>query len=313
MSAFDGTGARRLTARDVFDTLYRQWAPDLAPRTERRYRHELTRWEKLSGNPPLAEITTQTYQQFRAASSQTGHAAGTTESTLRFLRQVMRCALAHGAINVLPDRGRARRIEAPQPHPPTIEELDKLLRHCGVARWPRMHVPCKVFWRSLIAIDLWTALRREDIFWRLRIEQIVFAENLILFRAKKSHVPHVFPLNEIIVRHIRAMIPTFAHPQSRLLFGPSRSPHLVQRELDRISDAACVRRVTPQSFRQAGVNMWTLADPRAGEIIHGCGIPRVLSHYLDRLQILRNAAGNVVVPAAMTEFEDGRRQGTLFD
>lgn len=313
MSAFDGTGARRLTARDVFDQFYRQWAPDLEPRTERRYRHELNRWEKLSGNPPLAEITTQTYQAFRSASSQKGHAAGTTESTLRFLRQVMRCALAHGAISILPDRGRPRRIDPPQPHPPTIEELDKLFQHCGVARWPKLHVPCKTFWRSWMAVALWTGLRREDVCWRLAIEHVIFAENLILFRAKKSKAPHPFPLNEIIVRHIRAMIPTFPHQGTRKLFGPSKSPHLIQRELDRIALAARVRRITPQNFRQASVNMWTIADPRAGEIIHGCGIPRVLAHYLDRLQILRNAAGNVVVPAAMTEFDDRRKQGTLFD
>lgn len=312
MSAFDGTGARRLTAREVYDSLYHQWAPDLAPRTERRYRHELTRWEALSGNPPLADINTATYQSFRSASSQVGHKAGTTESTLQFVRQLMRCAMAHGAISVMPDRGRPRRIEPPQPHPPTIDELDKMLRHCGVARWPKLHVPPKTFWRSLISVGIWTGLRREDLLWKLCLENINFAENLILFRSSKARVPHPFPLNDIVIRHIRAMIPTFSHKPGRLLFGPSRSPHLVQRELDRIANAACVRRITPQNFRQAAINMWTMADPRAGEVVHGVGIPRVLSHYLDRLQILRHAAGNVVVPLAMTEFDDGRRQGMLF-
>lgn len=312
MSAFDGTGARRLTARDCFNSLYQMWAVDLAPRTSRRYRHELNRWEALTDNPPLADVTTAVYQQFRAASSQAGHAAGTTESTLRFIRQLMRCAMAHGAVTVMPDRGRPRRIEAPQPHPPSVEELDKLFRACGVARWPRLHVPSKLFWRSWMAVALWTALRREDIFWRLQLQHINFSENVILFRSGKVKAPHPFPLCPVIVRHIRAMIPAFPVPQTRVLFGPSRSPHLIQRELDRIADAAEVRRVTPQSFRQAGINAWTLSDPRAGEIIHGCGIPRVLSHYLDRLQILRHAAENVVVPTAMCEFGDSKRQGILF-
>lgn len=313
MSAFDGSAARRLTARDVWDQWYRLWAPDLSPRTERRYRHELTRWERLSDNPPLAEISTRTYQEFRAASSQKGHSAGTTEGTLRFVRQIMRCAMAHGAIAVMPDRGRARKIQAPQPHPPSIEELDKLFRACGVARWPRLHVPPKTFWRSWMAVDLWTGLRREDSFWRLSLDHVSDPDDAILFRANKSKVPHPYPLNDIIRRHIRAMVPTFSHKPGRLIFGPSKSPHLIQRELDRIADAACVRRVTPQSFRQAAINIWTIADPRAGEIIHGCGIPRVLAHYLDRLQILRHAAGKVVVPVAMTEFDDNRRQGMLFE
>ena len=310
--SFDGTGALRLTARDVFHSLYKSWAPDIAPRTERRYRHELTRWEKLTQNPPLADITTRTYQEFRAASSQAGHAAGTTESTLQFVRQLMRCAMAHGAIAVMPDRGRPRRRMAPQPHPPSIAELDAVLRHCGVARWPKLHVPPKTFWRAVISVGLWTALRREDLFWRLSFQHVVFAENLILFRAHKSKAPHPFPINEVVVRHIRLMQPAFNASPTRAVFGPSKSPHLIQRELDRICEAARVRRITPQCLRQAGITAWTMADPRAGDIIHGSGIPRILSHYMDRLQILRHAAANVTVPAAMTEFDDGKRQGTLF-
>lgn len=310
--SFDGTGALRLTARDVFQTLYKQWAPDIAPRTERRYRHELNRWEKLSNNPPLADITTRHYQEFRAASSQAGHAPGTTESTLQFIRQLMRCAMAHGAIAVMPDRGRPRRRMAPQPHPPTVAEMDAVFRHCGVARWPKLHVPPKTFWRSMLAVGIWTALRREDLLWRLAFEHVVFAENVILFRASKSKAPHPFPINDVVVRHIKAMAPTFPYPPSRRIFAPSRSPHLVQRELDRICEAARVRRITPQCLRQFGITAWTMADPRAGDIIHGSGIPRILSHYMDRLQILRHAAEKVTVPAAMTEFDDGKRQKTLF-
>lgn len=309
--AFDGTAARRLTARQIYERFYTSWSPDLSARTERKYRHELNRWEKLSGDPPLADITTITYQEFRAASSACGQAAGTTETTLRLIRQLMRCAHAHGLVSVIPDRGRARRIHAPQPDPPSVEEIDALMRHTGVARWPKLHVPCKLFWRSWIAIAYWTALRREDLTWRLAFEHVRYDEDVILFRAKKTGRAHPFPMNQVVARHIRSMAPLHYAP-TRKVFGPSRSPHLIQRELDRIALAARVRRVTPKCFRQAGINAWTCADPRAGEIIHGCGIPRVLSHYLDRLQILKHAEPRVIIPATMADFEEGRRQGTLF-
>ena len=51
---FDGTGALRLTASKVYETLYQQWATDLSPRTARRYRYELERWSRLTGDPPIA-------------------------------------------------------------------------------------------------------------------------------------------------------------------------------------------------------------------------------------------------------------------
>lgn len=310
--AFDGTAARRLTARDVYEQYYRLWAPELAARTARRYRHELNRWEALAGDVPLTEVSTGVYQRFRAESSRRGHSASTTESTLRFLRSLIRCAHAFGLVAVIPDRGRARRVEPPHPNPPSVDEVDALMRHCGVATWPRLHVTPKTFWRSWMAVGFWTALRREDLTWNLKLEHCDLDAHMIVFTASKTKTPHPFPLNPIVERHIREMIPAFHVPKSRPLFGPSRSPHLMQRELDKIADAARIRRVTPKSFRQASINAWTMADPRAGEIIHGCGIPRVLSHYLDRLQLLRHAADNVVVPLAMTEFTDGHRQGTLF-
>ena len=95
------------------------------------------------------------------------------------------------------------------------------------------------------------------------------------------------------------------------MFGPSRSPHLVTREVAAICEAAHIRRLTPKCLRQYAVTAWSMADARAGELIHGVGVPRVLNHYLDRLAILRAVAEDVELPPTLL---DGpvRRQGELW-
>lgn len=308
---YDGTGARRLTASGVYETLYKSWATDLAPRTERRYRYEITRWTKLTGDPPITEITTATYQEFRSKSAQKGHAAESTESTLRFIRQILRCAKAHGAITVMPDRGRPRRIKAPEPHPPSLDELNRFIRALHVSQWPRTHVPPATFWRSFVCIDLWTGMRREDAFWRFAWEHV--RDDRIEFRAGKTGKSHAWPLTPLVERHLQMIRPTFQAPPGRLVFNPGKSTHSLQRELERICDAAEIRPLTIKSFRQAAVTLWSQANPRAGEILHGVGMPRVLQHYLDQFAILRSVADQVQMPSALEDPPENRRQGTLFD
>lgn len=310
-TAFDGTGARRITALTVLHDLYPKWAPDIAPRTVKRYRHELARWKRLTGDPPLGDISTETYQRFRNASADIGHAAASTESTLRIVRQMMRCALAYGVIRMLPDRGRPRRIPSPEPHPPSIEEVDAFIRHCHVARWPRLHVSPPTFWRAWAAVEIWTGLRRNDALWGLRWDHVRYQESAIHFRASKTGKSHAFPLVEPIVRQLRNLKPPYGTEGIALVFGPSRSPHLVTREVAAICEAAHIRRLTPKCLRQYAVTSWTMVDARAGELIHGVGIPRVLSHYLDRLAILRSVCEDIPLPSSLLTGPE-RRQGELF-
>lgn len=307
---FDGTGARRLTATNAYEKLYGTWATDLSPRTRKRYRYELERWSRLTGDPPIVEIDTGTFQAFRAASAELGHKPATTESTLRVIRAVLRCAMAHGAIRTMPDRGRPRRIAAPEPHPPSLDELDRFLRAVHVSRWPKTHVTPAVFWRCFVCIDLWTGLRREDAFWKLAWEHI--HEDRIEFRAGKTGKLHCWPMTPLVQRHLKLMRHTFKRPASTPIFNPGKSGHSLQRELERICDAAEIRPLTIKSFRQAAVTLWTAADSRAGEILHGVGMPRVMNHYLDKLAILRSAADAVKMPDALDDEPPDKRQGTLW-
>lgn len=307
---FDGTGARRLTAVVAYEKLYSKWATDLSPRTKKRYRYELERWSRLTGDPPIAEIGTSTFQEFRAASAEKGHKPATTESTLRVIRSVLRCAMAHGAIRTMPDRGRPRRIQAPEPHPPSNDELNRFLRSLQGSRWPKTHVPPSVFWRCFVCLDLWTGLRREDAFWKLAWEHV--HADRIEFRAGKTSKLHAWPMTPLVERHLRMMRPIFKVPKSTPIFNPGKSGHSLQRELERICDAAEIRRLTVKGFRQASVTIWSAADSRAGEIIHGVGMPAVMNHYLDKLAILKAAADAVQMPDALNDEPESRRQGMLF-
>jgi len=289
-----------MTMRELLHLYVTAWATEIKPSTSRRYRHDLTRWIKFVGNPSVEEITTATFQQFRAASAEAGEAPGTTETTLQTVRALMRCAYGHGIISKMPDRGKARRCPTPEPHPPSVEELDAFLAHVHVAKWPRrIHIPTAVWWTSLICLACFTGLRRADLLWRLAWSDIDLEGKAIRFRANKTGALHSFPITPVVERHLLAIRPQWAFEPSRLVFGPSKSPHIIYREMKRVCEAAGIRTLGLQQCRQYAVTQWSSASGEAGALVHGCGLERVLLHYLDRLTVLERVADQVKLPAAL--------------
>lgn len=286
------------TLRAVLPLYVAVWNPAISPRTHRKYRHELNRWESLTSNPPVGEITTETFQRFRAASAAAGHKASTTETTLRCVRSLMRCALGNGVIDTMPDRGRARRIQLPEPNPPSVENVDAFLAHVGVARWPKLHVTPAMFWTSVVAVACWTGMRRHDLLWRLKWEHVDFDSMCIVFRASKTGKRHAFPITPMLESHLRYMEPSWDYDESFPVFGPSQSPHFVSRTLREIAEAAGIEAFGMQQLRQFAINQWTTADPEAGRLIHGMNIG-VMKHYIDPLRILRAVADRVVMPSGL--------------
>lgn len=286
------------TLRALLPLYVETWNPALGKRTHMKYRHELTRWEALSGNPPIGEISTETYQRFRAASAAAGHKASTTETTLRCVRSLMRCALGNGIIASIPDRGRARRIQCPEPNPPSVEDVDAFLAHVGVARWPKTHVLPSTFWTSVVAVACWTGLRRNDLLWGLRWEHVDFDSRCIVYRASKTSKRHAFPLPPMLETHLRYMEPHWDFDESFPVFGPGRSPHIVYRTMNRICEAAGIEPFGMQQLRQFAINAWTVADSHAGGLVHGVNIG-VMKHYVDPLRVLRAVADRVAMPTRL--------------
>lgn len=293
---------RIATASELLDMYAEEWSTEMHPATRRRYRYELGRWARLTGDPPINEIDTQTYQRFRAATIEAGLKPATCESALRVVRSILRMAMAHGLIDRAPDRGRARRISAPQPQPPSPAEVDEFLKAAHYeTRWPRLHVRPRVFWYSVVCVGCWTGLRRWDLLWGLQWRHVDLENHVIRYSASKTDHEHAWPLTPLVERHIEAMRPTFGTDPERLVFGPGLSPHLLQQTMERLCLAAEIRRLTFKMFRQYAVSQWTAANEAAGQLLHGCGLPRVLRHYIDPLVVLSKCADAVVMPSELSK------------
>lgn len=296
-----------MTVSETYQSLYAAWSPDLAEATAQRYANDLLRWRMRITDPPVQDVTTETYSRFRAASAAAGDSPDTTETTLQTVRQVMRCAFAHGLIDTLPDPGKARRRNRRPPRPATCEELRKLWNAADAMSWPitdTWMLPAP-WWRAWLSLAYWTGLRLTDLTWRLSMEHV--RTDSIQYAAGKTKCEHAFPLTDRlrwIVQQCRA------RPYQPSLLHCARSANLLRKHLRRLCDVAGIRKLTPKHFRQACVTEWTKADSRAGELMHGCGMPGVLRHYINPLDILAAAAPKVAWP--FPDAATSSRQLTLF-
>lgn len=295
-----------MTLQQIYDQHYAAWAPDLSERTIERYRFDLQRWQLLMGDLDVSAVTTATYQEFRRKSKDAGHTAQTTETTMKTIRQIVRVAHVHGLLEgAPPDRGKPRPIPPPQPFVPTMAQLNALYLATDDVRltWPRLHVPPATFWKCLMAIGVWTALRKSDLLYNLRWANVT--EERITFSATKTQIQHSFPLVPTIQRHLAAM-----YQAGRVqVLGPTRNNSKLQENLDRLSMAAGIEpHIRFQHFRRFAVTNWSRADSTAGTIVHGSGLG-ILAHYIGQFDILKNAAGKVELPPAMEAFKPRMRLG----
>lgn len=290
----------------AYQQCYAAWSPDLSPASAQRHRYDLKRWGRLMGETSIGEISTQSYQKFRVLSAERGDSPETTETTLRTVRQVLNACAAAGELQAVPHPGRCRKGRRPAPRPATPAELRSLWEAATTARWPETEawkLP-SAWWRAWLAVGYWTGLRLTDLTWGLGREHI--RQDAIRYAASKTGASHVFPMTE----HLRRIVAQAAAEYASPLLSCARSANLLRKHLRTLCDNAGVRHLTPKHLRQASVTEWSKADARAGELIHGCGLPAVLRHYIDPLEILASAAPRVMWP--FPDWESGPRQLLLF-
>lgn len=284
--------------------LYTSTAPDLCASTLRRMGYEVSRWMRLAGDDPVDRIDLPAITRFRAAAVRAELSPRSIESNVATVRLLIRNCRDLGLCESVPSAGRLLRRLAPAPQPATMDELRRLWDAAGAARWPKAAqrmTPC-AWWRAWMALGFWTGLRLTDLTWRLALEHC--GTDAIRFRATKTGCLHVYPMTDHLRRIVRQ-----AGAHSGTLLACPRSPTRLRNHLHSLCDAACIRRLTPKNLRQASVTEWSKADSLAGEIVHGCGMPSVLRHYIDPLQILTAAAPRVAWPFGEVET---MRQLSLF-
>ena len=289
-----------MTVRDAL-AAYRGYAPDLRDTTLRKMTYEVNRWERLAAATRLADITLPVFSHFRARALESGLAPDSIETNIDTVHLLMvTCKSLTLFDGDIPAKGRRLKKKRPKPEPVTNEEISKLVavingRRC---RWPDVE-RSDLWWRSWMANGLWTGLRFEDLTWLLSPTD--FLPDRISIDAEKTGKPHVFPLPGFIrenVYHVH-------HPAGR-------SPKILRAQLKELCEQAGIRPLVPQNFRQGAVTMWTTASEAAGKIIHGCGLPSVMRHYVDPLPVLQEAMPRVDWPEELNLSPDRPRQLTLF-
>src|SRR5690606_6816321 len=106
---------------------------------------------------------------------------------------------------------------------------------------------------------------------------------------------HVFPLHPVLRAHLELMrAQEGVELADDRVFPVSRSPHLMRRELKRISRTAGIAMLTPHGLRRLAGTEWEAARDGAGRLLlgHSLGVsdryiavPRLLQRAVKRLRV----------------------------
>jgi integrase len=292
--------SRAITARDLLRTVAEHiYCPEVAPTTRTKIRCELKRWEKLTANPPIDQICKVTLRGFRSGLLEAGYAPDTIVTSLETVQTILREASDEwDLLDAVPRIGKGRiSRKIPEPAGATVEQVGGAFGCADRATWPRLSVSTGTFWRAWIALTAWTGLRLSDSLLKLEWKHVRRKDRCILFVAGKTrrhHKRHVFPLPDWLASLLE---PMNACGSERVFPVPDTMTRFRDHLRGLCRDAG-VDDFTPQNLRQFAVTQWTIADRTAGELVHGCGLPKVLTHYLGVLRILEAAEENVVMPEA---------------
>ena len=247
------------------------------PTTLNAYRYRLNCWRRFNCSSA---------DEFRKVASR--HIAPST------IEDVVKGMITLGVISAL---GTPLECPEPQPCPPSMEDIGRAYAAAHVATWPVRLTPeeRQNWWQAFIVVSLWTGARLSDI---AALEWDAISSRGIRFQAKKTSKPHYLPLNKTLDRHL-----------SKIHFSPTKVLWLTNspKQLRDQWKAICVEaKIEPftvnKSFRQASITMWSIANPKAGELIHGCGTlkgtSRILNHYLGQ-SLLEETAKKIVLPPEM--------------
>ena len=301
-----------ITVRQAFDESYVRYAHDLEPTTVRKMRHDFNRWSKHTPNPPIGQIKTDTFVDFRQRCLSVPLSPDTIETTIGSVMTVLaHCANGAGLLETCPHPGRRLKRTKKMRHVHTPAEISAVYqqRHC--AQWPkRLNASPAEFWAAYIAVEWFTAVRREDSILRVLWQWIT--EQAIGLPAHKSGKLQLFPRHPVLNRHL-ALMERDQDTDGRV-FPVGKSYHQLRRELLRMSVKAGVRpHVTPQALRRAASTAWEAAKDGAGKLILGHS-QGVSDRYLSVPRLLREAVELLEIPEAMltpAEVDQQRAQEEL--
>lgn len=268
---------------------------EIAPRTAQSYLHHCNRWERLTENPDITDITKEEVTSFNKACRDAGLAATTFQSSWRNIRTILSYAESKGWVSEVP-KIRVAKVRRRRPVVPAWDLIDTMYGNASKTIWPVLdYCSTERFWQAWLAVSYWTGLRLGDM-KELSISDYSAAEKTLLKEANKTSKEHIYPVPDWLAKHIRMVK---GSRDGRLFSVPRWSDNRIRREMARMCGGIELRQpVGPQQVRRLSINTWSGVHADAGKIIHGTGLG-ILDFYLDPLVLLQSVMSDVPVPGKM--------------
>lgn len=287
-----------LTMRTFAHTHYLPSHPHISKSSRDNLRYALNRWETATENPAVSSVRpADLYSVVQSCSNRSPH---TARAYLTWIKILLRHAAQIDLIESVPrfPKIRCRRRLKPTP---TLEDLGRMYAVATTAglTWPTFEPPA-VFWRRWLVVSYITGLRLADLMHNLKRECV--RPEAVVLESQKSGKLLAVPRCHLLDANLG---------DAERVFPVSNSPHLIRRELRKLSEAATASvKVTPHGLRRLSITEWSAASESAGRIVHGCGVSGVMASYVNVLRPLERARPDLEIPAEFTATED--RQLRLF-
>ena len=255
-----------------------------ARQTHQKFQYSVNRWERAIGHLS-PDVEPADFQLFRQSMLSSGLSPHSIEQTVYDIKVLLTAAGKEVST------GKPLRKPRPSPVVPDPLAIGKVFRVSDIAIWPLEDA--SVWWKGFLGIGLWTCLRLQDL---LRIRWSDIQNGWLTITPEKTRRHGV--VQEIPVGRIQSLLDTLPQRKSRVL-DCGKSMKQLRREMKRMCQFAGVAYFTPHDLRRAGLTMWSIANPEAARILHGCGKKDVMQHYLSPRKILEDTAPKVKLPDCM--------------
>lgn len=270
---------------DLVDTWFFQKA--VKDSTKRKIRYEVTNWIRRGGPVDTVDISASVFPEWRAAATQSGLAPRTIESVVSTVAMLCK---AHG-ISV--NTGVSMRSFAEIRHTPCLSDLNAVIDAADHAEWMSPN-----WWRTALCLAFVAGLRLGDL---ERFDRDMLDDDCIRWRAEKTGKVQRIPLPDVIIPRLAGF---------RWTIGRK----VLRRELNRLCDAAGVRRFTPQAIRRLSAQEWERARAGCGAIILGHDVPgwsKATASYMDKSHILRLGLPALRLPEWIDDGRSADREQSL--
>ncbi|HUT14568.1 MAG TPA: tyrosine-type recombinase/integrase [Thermoguttaceae bacterium] len=310
------------TVRTFYEGYYKPTRlGDAAPTTLLSYETVVSRWELLTGDPPLAEITVPMLatfkgclQKMRGKKAVDRLSVNSIRGYFRHLQAIIDKAGPAGhrnrdAAGIIPQAPwiKPPRAEISPPRIVSAEHVGWCYQAAIAMDRPRLqNVKPAAWWRALLAVAWNTGLRRRTLF-EMALDMIDWQQaRLVLPAARmKSGRFEIIPLNDVALEHLRMI-----RGPRPLVFEWTCELRTFHRDFHRLQDEAGISRKNHfglHNIRKTVATMLWETSPGAAQLAMGHAPGVTQQHYVAGFGIVSRALDHLPQPAAFTA---GRETGS---